>query len=59
MTCHLFCVKPLSEPMLAYGQLDLKTYFDRNTSSFVEQNEIEIVIFTVIAMLSWSQSVNP
>ena len=61
MVCCLFGTKPLSEPMLAYCQLDpgkkLQWNMDQNTKIFIQEDSLENVVCLIAAIFSWPQRV--
>ena len=61
MACHLFCTKPISEPMLAYCQLDPWEQFSVKFLSkfrhFRSRKAVENIICKMATILSWPQCV--
>ena len=66
MACRLFGAKPLSKPMLGFGQLDPKEQtsmkFDLKYQIFIHESTFENIICKMVAILSrrmsWYQSSN-
>ena len=63
IACHLFGAKPLSEPTLAYYQMDLRKIFqwnlNKNTSILIRENAFENTVRKMAAILSRPQCVKP
>ena len=62
MACHLVGAKPLSEPMLAYCQLDPLEQTSAKSESkfifFIQENAFENVVWKMTAILCRPQCVN-
>ena len=62
MSCHLFGIKPLSEPVVVYCQMDLgnklQWNFDWNSKVFIEENAHENVVCQMLAILPQPQCIN-
>ena len=59
MSCCLFGAKPLSKPMLAYCQLNLRNKlqwnFNQNTQLFIHGNAYKNIVCVMAAILSWGR----